>query len=510
MTQLPVSPSHQSVSSTSEVNVANATLGGRETSKTILYVGNLAKSVSEDQLKDIIQAAGPVVSVKILQDKNKYEFNYAFVEFESELSAAEALLSFNNTSINGHDVRINYAYQSSTFTSSQNVDGKLFSIFVGDLSLEVNDELLHQFFSEFSSLRQAHVMWDMQTSRSRGYGFATFLDAADAQNAIHTMNGRVLMGRSVRLNWASHKLSVQRGQKGAFKKFRQLPHQQQHLYQQQILLYQQHPPPGTGYDFSYTNSQDIPFDSNYGYGNGGYGPPMLNENYGTVYGGVFNGGFSENPALSFSGSYPDGFQPGIKYGDVAPSSGYTPSIATGGGAVDGYSEFSSPPTTGSGEVVASSSEDGTGFVGGNGSVDAVVGGVVDGSGISGTGSSGGGVIGEPTLAPQFDVAARQAPNWQTTVYVGNIAYYTQETDLYPLLQNFGYIHDLKFYPEKGCAFVKFDTHERAALAIVQLAGFNLNGRPLKCGWGKSRPPQSNYAGFSPMGGAAAQMFSGRQ
>lgn len=429
-------------------------MGGRETSKTILYVGNLAKSISEDQLKDIVKAAGPVVSVKILQDKNKYEFNYAFVEFETELSAAEALLSFNNTSINGYEVRINYAYQSSTFASSQNVDGKYFSIFVGDLSLEVNDEALHNFFSEFESLKQAHVMWDMQTSRSRGYGFATFLDAADAQNAIHTMNGRTFMGRAVRLNWASHKLSAQKAQKGGYKK-----------------SFRQQAPPGAGFDYSYNNSQEMPFDSNYGYANA-YGP-ILSDNYAGVYGGVFNNGFSDNAQLPpFNGAYPEGYQNGLKYGDVA-SSGYTPIITA-----DGYSEFSTPPTTASGELAVTSSLE-----------------------------QGASPVAEPTMAPQFDAAARQAPSWQTTVYVGNIAYYTQESDLYPLLQNFGYILDLKFYPEKGCAFVKFDTHERAALAIVQLAGFNLNGRPLKCGWGKSRPPQNNFSGFSPVG---AQMFSGRQ
>ena len=94
------------------------------------------------------------------------------------------------------------------------------------------------------------------------------------------------------------------------------------------------------------------------------------------------------------------------------------------------------------------------------------------------------------MSPQsYDIVLRQTPSWQTTVYLGNIAHFTQQQELIPLLQNFGFIVDFKFHPERGCAFVKYDTHERAALAIIQLAGFNLNGRPLKCGWGKERPPQ---------------------
>lgn len=438
MTQPAVPLSQQS--SLSDVNVASATLGGRETSKTILYVGNLAKTISEDQLKDIIQAAGPVISVKILQDKNKLDFNYAFVEFDGEAAAANALLSFNNTSINGHEVRINYAYQSSTFSSSQNADGQMFSIFVGDLSPEVDDEALHTFFSEFSSLKQAHVMWDMQTSRSRGYGFATFKDAADAQMALHSMNGRVLLGRAVRLNWASHKLSAQKSNR--FKKnFRP----------------QMQPP---GFDYTYSAPQDMPFDANYAYA-GSYGNSM-NEGYGNVYGAAFNNNYPENVAMAFPRDFNDGYMNKFD----ARVAGFTPSFNS-----EGYSDMSTPPTSSSDSQMVPGLEN----------------------------------AGEPLMAPQFDAAARQAPSWQTTVYVGNIAYFTQETDLIPLLQNFGYILDLKFYPEKGCAFVKFDSHERAALAIVQLAGFNLNGRPLKCGWGKSRPPQSAYASFAP---PIPQMFSG--
>ena len=71
-------------------------------------------------------------------------------------------------------------------------------IFVGDLSPEVNDEGLRNAFSKFESLKQAHVMWDMQTSRSRGYGFVTFGNQSDAELALQTMNGEWLCGRAIR------------------------------------------------------------------------------------------------------------------------------------------------------------------------------------------------------------------------------------------------------------------------------------------------------------------------
>ncbi|KAJ1557030.1 hypothetical protein HK096_009492 [Nowakowskiella sp. JEL0078] len=59
--------------------------------------------------------------------------------------------------------------------------------------------------------------------------------------------------------------------------------------------------------------------------------------------------------------------------------------------------------------------------------------------------------------------------------------------------------------EKGYAFVKLDTHEHAALAIFSLNGKSINGRTIKCHWGKDRsdghlqqiqPQQQNqYPGY---------------
>jgi nucleolysin TIA-1/TIAR len=47
-------------------------------------------------------------------------------------------------------------------------------VFVGDLSPEVNDEVLNKAFGAFGSLSEARVMWDMNSGKSRGYGFLSF------------------------------------------------------------------------------------------------------------------------------------------------------------------------------------------------------------------------------------------------------------------------------------------------------------------------------------------------
>ena len=49
-----------------------------------------------------------------------------------------------------------------------------FHVFVGDLSPEVNDEALTKAFGAFPTMSEARVMWDMNSGKSRGYGFLAF------------------------------------------------------------------------------------------------------------------------------------------------------------------------------------------------------------------------------------------------------------------------------------------------------------------------------------------------
>ena len=367
-----------------DTNPASAVEGGREVSNKILYVGGLHKSVSDEMLKDLFAVAGAIQSVKILNDKNRPGFNYAFIEFENTQSADMALHTLNGRIINNSEIKINWAYQSSTI-SSLNPDEPTFNIFVGDLSPEVDDETLNKSFSKFPSLKQAHVMWDMQTSRSRGYGFVSFGQQADAELALQTMNGEWISGRAIRCNWASHK---------------QLNNNNN--YRNNNRHHQ-------------NNRQFRPF-------NNAIPQQLQNQNNGMPIG---NGQFNPN-----------------QQGNMPPS----------------QQQLHNVPQANN--------------------------------------SNNGNQANIPVMSPQsYDIVLRQTPSWQTTVYLGNIAHFTQQTDLIPLLQNFGFIVDFKFHPERGCAFVKYDSHERAALAIVQLAGFTINGRPLKCGWGKDRPPMGQFQNF---------------
>ena len=86
----------------------------------------------------------------------------------------------------------------------------------------------------------------------------------------------------------------------------------------------------------------------------------------------------------------------------------------------------------------------------------------------------------------YESVVQQTPAYNSTVYVGNLVPYCTQADLIPLFQSIGYLSEIRMQADRGFAFVKLDTHEHAAMAIVQLQGQMVHGRPIKCSWGKDR------------------------
>ncbi|KAI0651672.1 hypothetical protein C8Q79DRAFT_898453 [Trametes meyenii] len=288
-----------------------------------LYVGNLSPRVTEYMLTEIFAVAGPVQHVKIIPDRNYQHggLNYGFVEYMDMRAAETALQTLNGRKIFDTEIRVNWAYQ-----GQQNKEdtSNHYHVFVGDLSPEVNDEVLGKAFSAFGTLSDARVMWDMNSGKSRGYGFLAFRDKTDAEQAIATMNGEWLGSRAIRVNWANQKTQGMAG-----------------------------------------------------------GPPRA-------------GGISTSPG-----------------GAPAPIN------------------FSGGPLS-------------------------------------------------------YESVVQQTPAYNTTVYVGNLVPYATQADLIPLFQSIGYLSEIRMQADRGFAFVKLDTHEHAAMAIVQLQGQLVHGRPIKCSWGKDR------------------------
>ncbi len=76
---------------------------------TSIYVGNLPWSTTEEELSDLFAPHGPVLSIKIITDRETGRSRgFAFVEMESEF-AQKAISSLDGTAFGGRNLKINEA-----------------------------------------------------------------------------------------------------------------------------------------------------------------------------------------------------------------------------------------------------------------------------------------------------------------------------------------------------------------------------------------------------------------
>eukprot|EP00189_Rhodosorus_marinus_P012801 CAMPEP_0184738282 /NCGR_PEP_ID=MMETSP0315-20130426/973_1 /TAXON_ID=101924 /ORGANISM="Rhodosorus marinus, Strain UTEX LB 2760" /LENGTH=138 /DNA_ID=CAMNT_0027205929 /DNA_START=142 /DNA_END=558 /DNA_ORIENTATION=+ len=78
-------------------------------------------------------------------------------------------------------------------------------LFVGGISWATNDEMLREAFASYGSVLDAKVIYDRDTGRSRGFGFVTFEEDGDAEEAMVSMDGEEFDGRVIRVNEAKER-----------------------------------------------------------------------------------------------------------------------------------------------------------------------------------------------------------------------------------------------------------------------------------------------------------------
>ena len=75
-----------------------------------LYVGNLAKSTTQDELTTLFTQAGPVASVEIIKDRDTGESKgFGFITMNDQADADKAISMFNAYSLAEKELKVNIA-----------------------------------------------------------------------------------------------------------------------------------------------------------------------------------------------------------------------------------------------------------------------------------------------------------------------------------------------------------------------------------------------------------------
>ncbi len=75
-------------------------------------------------------------------------------------------------------------------------------LYVGNLPFSITQEKLGELFVAYGAVDEVALITFKDTGRSKGFGFVTIADDAQAEKAISEMNGKDMEGRKLTVNEA--------------------------------------------------------------------------------------------------------------------------------------------------------------------------------------------------------------------------------------------------------------------------------------------------------------------
>ena len=79
------------------------------------------------------------------------------------------------------------------------------NIYVSNLSFNVQDEDLREFFTPYGEVTSAKIINDRESGRSRGFGFVEMSDDAASKKAIAALDQATVEGRTIKVMEAKPK-----------------------------------------------------------------------------------------------------------------------------------------------------------------------------------------------------------------------------------------------------------------------------------------------------------------
>jgi len=157
--------------------------GEFEDDERCLFIGDLARGLNEDQLREAFEPFG-VISVEIKRDRvTNYSLGYGFVLLKSREDAGAAKKAMHRQVVGGRAIRIGWAQKNT-------------NLFIGDLDPTITSAQLREVFRQFGPIYEEETF-----VKNRNYGFVRFRHRKHAELAKREMNNKVLGSRAIRIGW---------------------------------------------------------------------------------------------------------------------------------------------------------------------------------------------------------------------------------------------------------------------------------------------------------------------
>ena len=158
-----------------------------------LHVGNLGPDTTERDLTRLFESAGPIVSVRIMRDRDSGRSKgFGFVELEST-AAAQAITQLHQTEFQGRSLSVSEARDRPYSSAAQGVPPS--RLFVGNFPYETTVAELKEWFSPVGLVSSVLLPVERESGKPRGFAFIDFPDPAHATEAIRRFHNQSFKGR---------------------------------------------------------------------------------------------------------------------------------------------------------------------------------------------------------------------------------------------------------------------------------------------------------------------------
>jgi len=191
---------------------------------TRVIVKNLSRNCTADDLRKAVEGGGlSVTDARVVANKAGDSRRFGFIGFKSEADAQKAIIALSKAYIGTSKVTAEFALPVGDEKILRKESKKLHD--ARSLTPEEEDALLdhgrvhvinlphgstgkevEDFFTQFGTVRETHLVMDEDLGRPRGIAFVTFVFPKDAVKAVKEGDMHIFQGRLIRVNPAIEQL----------------------------------------------------------------------------------------------------------------------------------------------------------------------------------------------------------------------------------------------------------------------------------------------------------------
>ena len=179
-----------------------------------LFVRNLNFTTTTDRLREVFQPLDGFTSARVKtkvdpkQPGQTLSMGFGFLEFRSKDQAHAALVAMNGYRLDGHDLVLKNSHKSLNDAEmlrkedrAKKIAGRRTKVIIKNLPFETSKKDVRSLFGAYGKLRSVRLPKKFDSS-ARGFAFADFVTAREAENAIDALRNTHLLGRRLVLDFA--------------------------------------------------------------------------------------------------------------------------------------------------------------------------------------------------------------------------------------------------------------------------------------------------------------------